>query len=193
MASENENVMDLLSEWRDCIESADPSVWNDERIAGLVKTTKAQQLEYLARIEAAWKREKAEIEADALAVGGIVEAARKREREPVTARHGFGNAAAMREALCAIVMLTMKVGYSIHGDVACGIIASKAKHALSSPARNCDLPLVVDGPATNNADKAWLVFKNRNPDAYFDVSGLLRCIDWLLAPAAERKGECDGM
>lgn len=31
--------------------------------------------------EAAWKREKAAIEADALAVGGFVEAARKREKE----------------------------------------------------------------------------------------------------------------
>ena len=49
-----------------------------------------------------------------------------------------GNAAAMYKALCEIVMLTMKVGYSIHGDVACGIIASKAKHALSAPPRNCD-------------------------------------------------------
>ena len=50
-----------------------------------------------------------------------------------------GNAAAMREVLYDIVMLTMKVGYSIHGDVACGIIASKAKHALSAPPRNCDI------------------------------------------------------
>lgn len=92
MASENETVMDVCAEWRDCIESADPSVWNDERIAGLVKTTKAQQLEYLARIEAAWRREKAEAEANALAVGGIVEAE----------RHTPGNAAAMREALRAL-------------------------------------------------------------------------------------------
>lgn len=92
MASENGTVMDVCAEWRDCLESADPSVWNDERIAGLVKTTKAQQLAYLARIEAAWKREEAEIEANALAVGGIVEAD----------RHKPGNAAAMRAALLEI-------------------------------------------------------------------------------------------
>ena len=60
-----------------------------------------------------------------------------------------------------------------------------AMRAYKSEPRNCDMPLVVDGPADNNADKAWLVFKHRNPDAYFDVSGLLRCIDWLLAPATE--------
>ena len=57
MASENETVMDVCAEWRDCIEAADSTVWDDARIAGLVKTTKAQQLAYLDRIEAAWKRE----------------------------------------------------------------------------------------------------------------------------------------
>ena len=43
---------------------------------------------YARRIEAAWKREKAEIEVSALSAGGIVEAQRHK-----------GNAAAMREAL----------------------------------------------------------------------------------------------
>ena len=64
--------------------------------------------------------------------------------------------------------------------------------ALIAKPRNCDMPLVVNVSADNNADKAWLVFKHHNPDAYFDVPGLLRCIDWLLAPATERKGESDG-
>ena len=67
-----------------------------------------------------------------------IEAARRREATTEKSS-AVGNAAAIREALCDIVMLTMKVGYSIHGDVACGIIASKAKHALSAPARNCDV------------------------------------------------------
>lgn len=62
---------------------------------------------------------------------------------------------------------------------------SQLTDALSAPPRNCDRPLVVEGPADNNADKAWLVFKRHHPDAYFDVPGLLRCIDWLLAPARE--------
>lgn len=47
--------------------------------------------------------------------------------------------AAMREALCEIVLLTVKAGKSISCDVACGIIASKAKHALAAPSRNCDV------------------------------------------------------
>ena len=54
------------------------------------------------------------------------------------------NIQAMREALCDIVMLTMKVGHSIHGDVACGIIESKAERALSAPARNCDVGTAED-------------------------------------------------
>ena len=49
------------------------------------------------------------------------------------------NTKAIREALCEIVLLTVKAGKSISCDVACGIIASKAKHALAAPPRNCDV------------------------------------------------------
>ena len=49
------------------------------------------------------------------------------------------NNKAMREALSEIVLLTVKAGKSISCDVACGIIASKAKHALKQPQRNCDV------------------------------------------------------
>ena len=35
------------------------------------------------------------------------------------------------EALCEIVFLTLKAGHSISPYVACGIIASKARHAIS--------------------------------------------------------------
>ena len=133
MANENETVMAVCAEWRDCIVSADPSVWNDERIAGLVKTTKAQQLAYLARIEAAWRREKSEIEANALSVGGIVEAA----------RHKLGNAAAMREACQKMRDLLM-----LRGDGKAYCILSwdefndsqkMLRSAISAPARQCDV------------------------------------------------------
>ena len=134
MASENGTVMDVCAEWRDCLESADPSVWNDERIAGLVKTTKAQQLAYLARIEAAWKREEAEIEANALAVGGIVEAERNKP----------GNAAAMREALEAIRNLAYEVqDMNREGDVKTSMpptwVIDIVSAALSAPPRQCDV------------------------------------------------------
>ena len=115
MASESETVMAVCAEWRDCIESADPSVWNDERIAGLVKTTKEQQLEYLARIEAAAKR--------------VVVS--KTETATV------GNAAAIYAALVKIHDLTNAL------DEKCGVdpveIRDIARAALSAPARQCDV------------------------------------------------------
>lgn len=140
-------------------------------------------LDYADRIEAAWKRERVEVRMTASTT--IL-----KERVPVA----VGNAAAMYEALVKIAHYCddqngMDDPYCADGH----ILSDMARAAISTPPRNCDVPLVVDGPAKNNADKAWLVFKYRNPDAYFDVPGLLRCIDWLLAPAAERKGEGDGM
>lgn len=72
---------------------------------------------YAERIEAAWKREKTTIENSS----------------------AVGNAQKMREALANIVLTTLKVGVSMRGDVACGIIASRAKSALSAPPRNCDI------------------------------------------------------
>lgn len=96
----------------------------------------------------------------------------------------------LREALTKILNLTNSL------DEDCAVdpveIRDIARTALAAPPRNCDMPLVVDGPADNNADKAWIVFKRHNPDAYFDVSGLLRCIDWLFAPATEKEGGDDG-
>ena len=102
-----------------------------------------------------------------------------------------GDCAKLREALEYMFMLiderhlvleceTTEEISGVQGKLA------EARAALSAaPPRNCDMPLVVDGPADNNADKAWRVFKRTHPDAYFDVPGLLRCIDWLLAPVTE--------
>lgn len=121
-----------------------------------------------------------------------IEAAAKRVVVSKTETTTVGNSAAMREALVKVrfylpyFLQYMRLRWE---DAEAGgyyeRILEVVNAALSAPARNCDLQLVVDGPADNNADKAWLVFKRHNPEAYFDVSGLLRCIDWLLAPAAE--------
>lgn len=56
--SENETVMEVCAEWRACIEAADPAIWGDPRIAGLVRKEKDKQIEYANRIEAAWRRER---------------------------------------------------------------------------------------------------------------------------------------
>ena len=125
MASENETVMDVCAEWHECIEATDPSVWNDERIVGLVKTTKAQQIAYLDRIEAAWKRE-----ARAIATEHAVLPA-------VCINKWSGNAAATREALETI-------HDKVNGlDEECGVdpveIRDLARAAISAPPRQCDV------------------------------------------------------
>ena len=85
-----------------------------------------------------------------------------------------GNPAKLRKALCEIVLLCQKVGLSIHGDVACGIIASKARAALAEPARNCDVydkeevrmayHLHGDGLMTMQAVVDWLYSAKKRGD-----------------------------
>lgn len=103
---------------------------------------------YARRIEAAAKRDKAEAEAEALAVGGIVEAA----------RHKPGNAAATRAALRALrdasrdfynqilnskyseildKYTCVKQGFPAVLDLRSAF--PMANYALSAPPRNCDV------------------------------------------------------
>ena len=96
--------------------------------------------QYADRIEEAAKREKAETEAEALAVGGVVEAARQKH---------VGNAAAMREALEPWIAFGEwllgnagkdRLGEAIRENGP--IIRQRLEElraALSAPARNCDV------------------------------------------------------
>lgn len=81
-------------------------------------------------IEAAWKREKSEIEANALAVGGVVEAA----------RHSPGNAAALRDAvvkaLTLISVCDWPPGVSLDGVAE---VIREIDSVLDKPPRNCDV------------------------------------------------------
>lgn len=157
---ESDNATRLKKTYNDDVDYALANVYNED----------ARYLAQIAdRIEAAWKREAREIEVNAAPLPCVV--IRK------------GNAAAMREALVTIQ------NCDIGKEEDCITLYRVCNAALAAPPRNCDLPFFVDGPADNNADKAWLVFKKHNTDAYFDVPGLLRCIDWLFATAAEREGE----
>ena len=64
-----------------------------------------------------------------------------------------------------------------------------AEDALSAPPRNCDRQLPAESVSADDVEQAWIAFKLRTPDVYFDVPGLLRFIVWLFA---EEKGETDG-
>ena len=83
---------------------------------------------------------------DALGTDG--ETTADEEEAKAIGRHfvvkSYGNAAKMREALENIVLTTIKAGKSISCDVACGIISSTAKAALSAPPRNCDVGTVEE-------------------------------------------------
>ena len=101
------------------------------------------------------------------------------------------NAAKLREALCEIVFLCMKVGLSIHGDVACGIIASKARAALATPARNCD-----NYDTKHEAKKAWFLeeVQPRLDGKRMDHEEI-PFFDWLFEKATKgisSKGATDG-
>lgn len=81
------------------------------------------------RLEAAWKREKAAIEADALAVGGLVEASRATaEKSSVV-----GDCAKLREALKTVKRYLD--GYTVNVLE----MRRKVDAALAAPPRNCDV------------------------------------------------------
>jgi hypothetical protein len=107
----------------------------------------------LDRLEAAWKREKNAIEANALFVGGFIEASRKRKptaenssavgdaaakREAVTASHGLGDCAKMREALKTVKRYLD--GYTVNVLE----MRSQVDAALAAPPRNCDVGTVKE-------------------------------------------------
>ena len=97
------------------------------------------------RLEAANKRERAKIEADALEVGGIVEAAHRRELSKNVSKNGvdfgqLGDAAKLREALEELVanieMRSSTFGLNVMVDTKTYL---DAKTALAEPVRNYEV------------------------------------------------------
>ena len=153
------------------------------------------------RIEATWKREMTEAEANALAVGGLVEAERQRVVVSKTETTTVGNAAALREAVVALLdaldslgctedtaAIAMMVPDMAESGEKCLGAIRKAKAALSAPARNCDL-FGGDPKMLNTAWFDWTA----SPSGH-DAIGVAKMTfaGWLLALAAERKGDGDG-
>ena len=100
-----------------------------------------------------------------------------------------GNAAAMREALMeARIVLSSATHHHMTEDDAKDCLAV-IETAISAPPRNCDKQLPAKRVSSDDVEQAWLVFKRRDPNVYFDVPGLLRFIVWLFDDA---QGETDG-
>ena len=123
-------------------------------------------------IEAAWRREKDEIEANALAVGGIVE----------SARHSPCNAAAIRDALESVRNWCINKLGGASFQVAVEGLLQIVDKAMTAPARNCD--------RFADEDDAFAAWHDSLNDG--DVVSVRNAFRWLLAPAAERKGGGDG-
>lgn len=92
------------------------------------------------RLEAALVREKAAIEADALAVGGMVEASRATAEKSST----VGNAAKLREAVKCLmdnlnIHLMMPSEHITINRAELEAMVKDCSEALSAPPRNCDV------------------------------------------------------
>ena len=147
------------------------------------------------KVDAAAKRERTEIEADALAVGGIVEAVARRDaaihamtveanerlREHLEIaiendkRTAVGNAAAMREAVVlALSLLDLKEGVPYKTISQKDIDFMKA--ALSAPRRNCDM----FGGDYKMLHTAWFDWTGSPSEQNPDGTAKLTFAEWLL-------------
>lgn len=126
-----------------------------------------------------------------------IKAAAKREVVSKTETTTVGNAAAIREALKGLDEemtfcernVELGIGFALEGlREHCRIVRQILNAALSSPARNCDKMPCIDKltmhDLANSPCKSTLEYASREE--------LLSLVRWLLAPAAERKGDGDG-
>ena len=141
MASENETVADIIAEM------CGGPIPQHRRDQELLR-------HFAGRIEVAHRRERAAIEADALAVGGLVEASRKRKllftitRETdnsgavIYTNDNSGDAAKLREALVNISKYADCAAmrqHDTHTQHYIEQIRKWANAALAAPPRNCDV------------------------------------------------------
>lgn len=151
--------------------------------------TNAQGIQdYADRLEAAWKREKSAIEADALAVGGMVEASRATAEKP----SAVGDRAKMREALLRCDAITQLP--EVRNEQSIKDMRNIIKRALAAPQRNCDR-FATPEDARKEHRKICEEYGACNKACGYKSghSGIYQCFEaWLFAPATEKEGENDG-
>ena len=171
MANTQETIADIIAEMRRRIAVKMSDAWY----------TQEEWRKLCDRLEAAWKRERAKIEADALEVGGIVESAHRRELSKNASKNRadfgqLGNCAKLREALDELVadieMRSSTFGLNVMVDTKTYL---DAKAALAAPPRNCD------------------VYNNESCRMAYHLHGdglmtMQAFADWLFAPATEKEG-----
>lgn len=151
MADTHETIADIIAEKRRRADKIERDVAEKMKRGEMVSDCYARELvadirREADRFDAAHKRERAKIEADALAVGGIVEAARKSELSKNASKNWadfgqLGDAAKLRgvlETLRELLGDLLRLGDAeYHDDFSnfCNIIDA----ALAAPPRNCDV------------------------------------------------------
>lgn len=147
MTETNETITDIIAERRRqaeeiervCADKIKRGVLVSEQFAANVRDLVADIRQEADRLEAALKREKAAIEADALAVGGLVEASRATTENS----SAVGDAAKMRKMLewakkkALYISKNYKTPISLSGNIL--ELLSYLNTALSAPPRNCDV------------------------------------------------------
>lgn len=177
MASENETVADIIAEMR-----------RGTKLQGYWSSSDLNEiLIYNAdRIEAAWKRERDRLMSEPRSWEECVERAMKVKENsdvPIDENENsgtVGNAAAMREALHALKEKFRDI--DLARDSIEKEIYELADAALSNQPRNCDIY-----PTNEDAWRSYQLSHAKNADAYVEAT-VPDFIDWLFAPAAERKG-----
>lgn len=152
MMGDNETIVDIIAEMR-FHGQQNIDAEKDKPEYGILTVEGRIAQNYADRLEAARKREKAAIEADALAVGGMVEASRKRELLSKTRENdnsgaavynsdNSGDCAKMREALqqAKVAILAARKKMGVDNPIILEIIDA----ALAAPPRNCDVGTVKE-------------------------------------------------
>jgi len=183
----NESIESIIAEMRREIGDG-TDTYCGKRIIRYMNASRVRL--YCDRIEAAWKRdeERAVEHATRHAEAVARDNCRDCVYNPKGKNYEGGNAAAIREALIALVEysdLAMTMG--VFNREHLSSVVSKARAALSAPARNCDM---YDN--WYDAHQAWERLQKDELDYFVDENGVRECEQaWLFAPA-ERKGNCDG-
>jgi hypothetical protein len=197
MAKENETIADIIAEKRRRADEIERDCAEKMKRGEMVSDCYARELvadirREADRLDAAHRREKAAIEADALAVGGIVEATREaereaHERESDEMKKQTDNAAKLRDACAeaAEIMERVRRKDRLAFNIA-NYIEGVARTALAAPARNCD-----KYANHNDAMKAFEAFVRERGKLGF-INPYTEAFKWLFAPTTEQEGGKDG-
>lgn len=187
MAETQETIADIIAEKRARADEIERDVAEKMKRGEMISDRYARELvadmrAEADRLEAALRREKAAIEADALAVGGIVGATAKKSLV-------VGDAAKLREALVNISKYadcSAMRQHDEHTQHYIEQIRKWAEAALAAPVRNCEKYKTPE-----DCMRAFVSYVRKHGKLGF-IHPYTEVVKWLLAPATEQEGGSDG-